>query len=238
MHVRIESSEQWSAEARAGAWPSLRRATATAPKTGLLLGFAEVWRKLTMGDYAVLDTLYADDHCVSTLRREPRPHPLKQERVEILRRVLLGESLKSVALDSGIVMWTSARACRQCLRATGCGDLQCRASLLLVMAAHATRGFRIPDASISSTTTALGKGLVLRYERPDTALAQRLTPSEYDVARLLVEGNSHVKIATLRKSSPRTVANHLSSIFRKLGVSGRGELLARLIREQWTNERA
>ena len=58
-----------------------------------------------------------------------------------------------------------------------------------------------------------------------------LTQAEEAVTRLLVEGHSHSRIAELRPASRRTVANQLVAAFRKLGISGRPELLAKLIRE-------
>jgi DNA-binding CsgD family transcriptional regulator len=53
---------------------------------------------------------------------------------------------------------------------------------------------------------------------PDFAL---LTPSERDVAKLAREGLSNAAIAELRGTSPRTVANQLARIYRKLGCGSR-----------------
>ncbi len=62
------------------------------------------------------------------------------------------------------------------------------------------------------------------------ALARRwgLTARELDVARLAAEGRSNASIAERLRLSPATVAVHLGRVFRKAGVSGRGELIRAL----------
>lgn len=55
-----------------------------------------------------------------------------------------------------------------------------------------------------------------------------LTDAEQEVLTLVLDGYDNASIAEARKSSPRTVANHLASIFRKLGVSSRAELAAKI----------
>ncbi|HEY1695349.1 MAG TPA: helix-turn-helix transcriptional regulator [Polyangiaceae bacterium] len=52
-----------------------------------------------------------------------------------------------------------------------------------------------------------------------------LTPAELEVARCAVSGMSNRTIARWRGSSVRTVANQLASVFRKLGVGSRAELV-------------
>lgn len=53
-----------------------------------------------------------------------------------------------------------------------------------------------------------------------------LTPAERQVVALLLEGKSNAQIARARRTSARTVANQVASIFKKLSVSSRAELLA------------
>jgi DNA-binding NarL/FixJ family response regulator len=69
--------------------------------------------------------------------------------------------------------------------------------------------------------------VVLEYPlpRPPVSLAP-LTPAEREVASLTVLGLSNADIARRRASRPRTIANQLASIFRKLGVCSRLELQA------------
>lgn len=56
-------------------------------------------------------------------------------------------------------------------------------------------------------------------------LARRLSEAERDVAAALVGGKTYASIAQRRGSSNRTVANQVRSIFRKLEVGSRAELI-------------
>lgn len=53
-----------------------------------------------------------------------------------------------------------------------------------------------------------------------------LTPAQREVLALAVEGLSNAEIARRRRRSPRTVANQLAALFRRLGVRSRFELIA------------
>jgi DNA-binding CsgD family transcriptional regulator len=55
-----------------------------------------------------------------------------------------------------------------------------------------------------------------------------LTPTEQRVARLLAEGRTVRAVAELAFMSPKTVEAHLTRVYRKLGISSRAELGARL----------
>ncbi len=52
-----------------------------------------------------------------------------------------------------------------------------------------------------------------------------LTAAEVDVASHLLEGASYADIAGARRTSYRTVANQVASLFRKVGVCSRQELI-------------
>jgi DNA-binding CsgD family transcriptional regulator len=53
-----------------------------------------------------------------------------------------------------------------------------------------------------------------------------LTPSEADVAGFTIKGFAIAEVATLRGSSEATVKTHLNAVYRKAGVSGRGQLVS------------
>lgn len=55
-----------------------------------------------------------------------------------------------------------------------------------------------------------------------------LTEAEQAVVALLLDGYDNASIAAARGRSPRTIANQLARIFRKLDVSSRAELAAKL----------
>lgn len=55
-----------------------------------------------------------------------------------------------------------------------------------------------------------------------------LTPAEQEVLALVLDGFDNASIAEARKTTTRTVANQVASIFRKVGVASRSELAAKL----------
>jgi DNA-binding CsgD family transcriptional regulator len=69
--------------------------------------------------------------------------------------------------------------------------------------------------------------IVLRFAlKPDRPSAP-LTPVESAIVGQILEGRSNAQIAAARGCAPRTVANHVANIFRKLAVCSRLELVAR-----------
>ncbi|WP_233281504.1 helix-turn-helix transcriptional regulator [Sphingomonas changnyeongensis] len=65
---------------------------------------------------------------------------------------------------------------------------------------------------------------------PDAALRSfGLTRAERDVASLLLEGATAREVASARRSAPDTVRAQIRSIYSKLGIGSRAELLRRLI---------
>ena len=56
-----------------------------------------------------------------------------------------------------------------------------------------------------------------------------LTQAEREVARLVADGSSNQAIAEKRGARPQTVANQLAAIYRKLAVSSRSGVIARLV---------
>lgn len=77
---------------------------------------------------------------------------------------------------------------------------------------------------------------VLRYLRdqrekpkPDDEDPE-LSPREYELLQLLARGQSNRQAAEALSLSPHTVGDHVKSIYRKLGVSSRGEAMVRAFR--------
>ena len=58
-----------------------------------------------------------------------------------------------------------------------------------------------------------------------------LTPSEYNVYRLLVNGYTYKDIAGVLIIAPCTVTTHVISIYQKFNVNSRSELMAMRIKE-------
>ena len=61
-----------------------------------------------------------------------------------------------------------------------------------------------------------------------TAKGSRLTSAEFDIARRIIAGDSDVRIAAARSVSSATVRNQIASIYDKLAVHSKVELIAAL----------
>ncbi|SDO69634.1 GAF domain-containing protein [Nakamurella panacisegetis] len=63
--------------------------------------------------------------------------------------------------------------------------------------------------------------------------AYRLTPREQEITRAVARGLSNAEIAADLFLSPHTVRDHLKAIFGKIGVTSRGELVAKLFADHY-----
>jgi DNA-binding NarL/FixJ family response regulator len=72
--------------------------------------------------------------------------------------------------------------------------------------------------------------LASRVEHPQRAIISRLTQRERRIAELAAEGQNNREIAAKLGLSDKTVKNHLTSVFQKLGFRNRTELTAFLLR--------
>ena len=75
-------------------------------------------------------------------------------------------------------------------------------------------------ASAQSALDGLGRAIDERFR------GWGLTPSECEVALLLLKGESHKRIARLTDRSERTVRQHAVAVYNKSGLRGRAELAA------------
>lgn len=74
----------------------------------------------------------------------------------------------------------------------------------------------------------LGRSLLLSFPLPQAGIPAALTEAEQDVALRVYRGASNAEIARERGVSSKTIGKQLESIYRKLGVSSRTELVLRL----------
>jgi len=80
---------------------------------------------------------------------------------------------------------------------------------------------------------ASGELLAVIYEKFD---AWKLTPSEREIALLLIKGLSAQEISDIRESRPGTVKSQSSAVYQKAGVAGRNELAAYFVEDLLAGE--
>jgi DNA-binding NarL/FixJ family response regulator len=187
-----------------------------------------IWGRLVTGHWHVENQFTTESRHYLVVK--PQRRPAEELEVDLLLRTLLGERQKVIALESDLSPSTITTRLACTLAKMGFPPKPARVPILLVAAAAvATDRVRLPAARVTRWSTPSGELMIVSTTRLDAHLRDVLTPAEGLVARLLVDGLSHREIAARRGSTSRTVANQVASIFRKLDVSGRRELLLRAI---------
>ena len=126
----------------------------------------------------------------------------------------------------GAARWWQERGCtyEAALALASCGD---PAALRRALDLLHELGARPAAAVVARQLRALGEQGVRRGPRPATAANPAgLTRRETEVLRLLAAGLSNTEMAARLVLSGRTVDNHVSAIFRKLGARTRREAAA------------
>lgn len=188
------------------------------------------WQELTQGTCRVLDAYFHGDQCYLLLlpQARRRGQALTGRRLEIVESVLRGTRQKAIAIDLHVTPSTVAIESRQALKSLGTDTRPSRVHPLLMLAVRAAAE---PTRIFAPSATLAVRDLEIRVmatRRPEWSLAGRLPDAELGVVRGLVEGLSYDELARRRGTSRRTVANQISSAFRRLHVSGRNELVQTL----------
>ena len=101
----------------------------------------------------------------------------------------------------------------------------------IVLHASALAGTAGPDGSVAVVIEAAKSAEVA----PIIIEAYSLTPREREVLGAIARGGSTNEIAAELFLSPHTVRDHVKTVFEKIGVSSRGELVARLFGEHYSD---
>jgi DNA-binding CsgD family transcriptional regulator/tetratricopeptide (TPR) repeat protein len=119
---------------------------------------------------------------------------------------------------------------RQARCLLGAGEQAAAVQLLSeVLAGLSALGARGDAVRIADTLTGLGVVARRPWLGGRRGYGDQLSPRELDVVRLLIRGSTNRQIAEVLVLSPKTVANHIDSIMRKLGVSSRTALAAHAV---------
>jgi DNA-binding NarL/FixJ family response regulator len=190
---------------------------------------SDVWPRIRAGEFVVVDSFSTSERAYLALGHtagDADVQRIRPRQWEILERILLGQVQKVVALELDAAASTIATSSKATLRAIGIKARVSNVPPLLSMLVHAAYQ-QLPGGVVRKTVLEHGAVhyCVLSIPLKTPALAERLSPAEHVVALMRIEGHSLAEIATVRRTSSRTVANQLSMAFRRLGISGRSGLV-------------
>lgn len=178
----------------------------------------DLWAGLVAGRFSLVDRFVADGRRLVVAIKSPPsvldPRALTERERQIVELAAEGASNKNIAYTLGIGESGVGTQLGRALRKLG---LERRTELAPAMRAVAV------EARLGAIELAVA-GVDLRMD--DLALSS----AERAVVQALLRGLSDREIAIERGTSERTVANQLRSIFKKLGVASRAELIARASR--------
>lgn len=177
---------------------------------------------LVSGRWSLVDRFDTDGKHFVVAYRNPEgivdTDHLTPREFDVLRLAALGSSNKEVASELGISASTVGTVVSDALKKL---RLRSRAQIPSFWRATTQRSSRL-------WLTGSMELHVFEDAAVEEKALEKLTASEKSVARLVLSGASNKEIAERRGVMVRTVANQVASIFRKLGVTARAELGAKL----------
>jgi DNA-binding NarL/FixJ family response regulator len=182
-----------------------------------------MWQVLSSGNWSLVSRASEASRAYLAYENPPKaPDPRRlshQERV-VAHLAGFGHANKLIAYELGCKESTVSNSLTRIRRKLG---LRSRAELVSFVTELASTPAR--ELDVGTMRLAIGERSGTR-ETHDP----RLTAAEHEVARLAARGLSNAAIASIRSTSPRTIANQLARIYDKLEVSSRAELAATVSR--------
>jgi DNA-binding NarL/FixJ family response regulator len=179
-------------------------------------GSQSLWQAIVAGHWSLLDAFTAAETRYIVASKNPAGggtlRALAQRECSVLEPTLGGHSGKWISLELKLCESTVARVLRTALRRIGVTDT---ADLVGVRNAV----FEPIDGVVAGVELAVAR-------LTPGAAAPCLTDAERAIVMGLVGGKRAAAIARERGTTPRTVSNQLTSVYRKLGVCSRREVLA------------
>lgn len=211
-----------------------RNSGATANRGDVGAAMQTYWLGILSGALLIVDASTTTDRAVLALRRANNPLSFADSSAQasLFGAVVRGKLQKVLAIERGLPPSTIASKLRYMIERMGLDCNISRLPLAVALLAHAVERPELVDTytdfarSLDSPATC-----VLLLKRCEHALAPRLSKSEFEIAGQFLEGRSYEAIARGRFTSLRTIANQMSSIFRKTGATGRYGLLRATIEQ-------
>jgi DNA-binding NarL/FixJ family response regulator len=189
---------------------------------------------LVAGRWSVVQVVDLDDQrvlfAVQTPHDEAASRALTRGQVKGLTLRAQGRSYKVIAAELELPESTAWRLVRLAMQTLGI-ERDTELPFLFEGPAPHVPGLPSPPGLAAVSFERAGRPrLRLSYALPTCPLPLGLTAVERALVRAVLRGDTSHDIAAARRRSPRTIANQLALIFRKVGVTSRLELVARLLK--------
>jgi DNA-binding NarL/FixJ family response regulator len=179
------------------------------------------WEGLVSGRWSMVDRFDSDGRrFILAIRNDPfhpDPRGLSSRERQVAEYVGLGCSSKEIAYTLGL---SEASITNCTARAQDKLGFESRSELVAFFAPNGLRR-KLAETSIDGERFLIGSAPLIR-----TKDIKNISETEREIVALLIAGSTNGDIAKRRGSSEHTVANQVQSIFRKLCVRSRYELVA------------
>jgi DNA-binding NarL/FixJ family response regulator len=155
-------------------------------------------------------------------RNEPRVRgtlALSPREEQVAGYAALGHPVKLIAYELGLSSSTVSEHLQSAMHKLG---IETRAELAKVWAGAS----KLPITEAADLGAGMEDLAVAAADVEDHISDPRLTETERGIVAAVLRGDTNAEIAAARGTSPRTVANQIARVFKKLGVGSRSELAA------------
>jgi DNA-binding CsgD family transcriptional regulator len=198
---------------------------------------ATFWRSLANGSLAVVETFLAGGFsCAITEERAAasRVYALTDREIVLLHRTFQTETQKVLAAGFDLSVAAISQLLGGALQKLGVsGRVGCTPLPIVLAALRYCGVVELPNAYVTTLEHQGRHYVALALPAPDTSLLAGLSSAEREVALHHAAGATYGQIALRRSTSPRTVANQIASLSRKLSVHGRFDLIRYWSELQW-----
>jgi DNA-binding NarL/FixJ family response regulator len=192
----------------------------------------DVWCQLVAGRLTLTKHFPVDDRIFLVARdssTEAQSTALSSRESELFCRLLMGQSQKLMGYELGVCPSTVATHIARAFAKLGLQPSANAVPLALVLICQGARGaIHLSAPHVTSSVREGQRYVIASIARPPVTRLLSLTAAERDVALALVDGYSKFDIARARSTSIHTIGRQISSLFAKLNVKGRFDLICRM----------
>jgi len=191
----------------------------------------DVWSNLVAGRLTLTKHFPVENRAFLVARDSSteEDNALSARESEVLCHLLVGQSQKWMSYELGVGASTVATHVARAFAKLGVSPSVNEVPLALVLICQAVRGAIHPsEPQITTSTWGGQRYLVASVARPSATHLSALTTAERAIALALVDGFTKFDIARARSTSVHTIGRQVSSVFAKLNVKGRFDLICRM----------